>query len=78
MEDEALACPKCEIKSEVTQKNQANPSNGNKGRNKHKWGQGKPRPPNDKKKLVSKEPLVKRLHGTYPRSNVSIVTTIDI
>jgi hypothetical protein len=41
MEDEVPTCPKGEIKSKVTQKNQANPSNGNKGHNKCKWGQDK-------------------------------------
>jgi hypothetical protein len=61
MEDEALACPKGEIRSEVTQKKQVNPSNGSKGHNKHKWGQGKPRPPNNKEKLVSKKPLIKKV-----------------
>jgi hypothetical protein len=35
-------------------------SNGNKGQNKHKWGQGKPRPHNDKKKMLGKEPMVKK------------------
>ncbi len=61
MEDEALACKKGEIKNVFTQKKQANPSNGSKGRNKRNWGQGKPRPPNNKKKLVSKKPPIKKL-----------------
>jgi len=34
MEDEVLARPKGETKIKVTQKNQANPSHGNKGCNK--------------------------------------------
>jgi hypothetical protein len=37
MKDETLTCPNSEIGSEVTQKNQAGPSNENKGHNKHKW-----------------------------------------
>jgi hypothetical protein len=37
MEDEAPICPKGEIISKVTQKNQANLSNGSKGHNKRKW-----------------------------------------
>jgi hypothetical protein len=41
MEDEVPARPKGEIGSGVTHKIPANPSNGNKGHNKHKWGQGK-------------------------------------
>jgi hypothetical protein len=61
MEDEAPACPKGEIKSGVSQKKQANPSSGSKGRNKCKWGQGKPRPPNNKEKLVSKKPPIKKV-----------------
>jgi hypothetical protein len=55
MEDEALACPKGETRSKVTHKNQANPNSESKGRNKHKWGQGKHGPPNDKEKSMSKE-----------------------
>jgi hypothetical protein len=54
MKDEAPTCPKGEIGSMVTQKNQAGPSNGNKGCNKHKWGQGKPRLQNDQEKSTSK------------------------
>ncbi len=34
MEDEAPTYPKGEIENAITQKNQASPSNGSKGRNK--------------------------------------------
>jgi len=37
MEDEVPARPKGETKTKVTQKNQTNPSHGNKGHNKCKW-----------------------------------------
>ncbi len=59
--DEVFACPKGEIGSEVTQKNQANLNNESKGCNNHKWGQGKLGPLNDKEKLMSKELLVKKM-----------------
>jgi hypothetical protein len=54
MEDEARAHPKGETRSKVTQKNQVSPNSENKGCNKHKWGQGKLEPPNDKEKLMSR------------------------
>jgi hypothetical protein len=38
VEDETPTCPKGEIGSGVTQKNQADPNNGSKGRTKRKWG----------------------------------------
>ncbi len=60
MEYEALTCSKGKIESEVTQKNQVSPSNGNKGRNKWKWGQDKPRLQHDKEKSASKESLIKK------------------
>jgi len=60
MEDEGPTYPKGEIRNKVTQKNQTNPSNGSKGCNKRKWGQGKLRLPNNKEKLVNKEPLIKK------------------
>jgi hypothetical protein len=60
IEDEVPTHPKGETRKSVTQKNQVNPSNGNKGCNKHKWNQGKPGPPNDKGKLVSKKPPIKK------------------
>jgi hypothetical protein len=60
MEDETRTCPKGEIGSGITQKNQANPNNGNKGRNKCKWGQRKLRPPSDEEKLASKELPIKK------------------
>jgi hypothetical protein len=53
MEDETFTCPKGEIESEVTQKNQTGPSNGIKGCNKWKWSQGKLGPQNDKEKSTS-------------------------
>jgi hypothetical protein len=51
MEDEGPSCPKGETRSKITQKHHVSPSNGGKGRNKHNWGQGKPRLHNDKEKL---------------------------
>ncbi len=60
MEDEALACPKGEPISGVPHKNQVNPSNGSKGSNKQKWGQGKLNPQNNKEKLTSKKPPIKK------------------
>jgi hypothetical protein len=60
MEDETRTCPKGETESGITHKNQATLNNGNKGRNKCKWGQRKPRPPSDKEKLARKELLVKK------------------
>jgi hypothetical protein len=59
--DEVFARPKGEIGSKVTQKNQASLNNENKGRNKHKWGQGKLGPLNYKEKLMSKELPVKKV-----------------
>jgi len=41
-------------------KNEVGPSNGCKGHNKRKWGQGKLRPPNDKENLVNKKPSIKK------------------
>jgi hypothetical protein len=41
MEDEGPSSPKSEIGSVVTQENQIGLNNVGKGRNKHKWGQGK-------------------------------------
>ncbi len=61
MEDEILACSKGKTGNKVIQKNQANPNNESKSCNKHKWGQGKPGPPNDKEKLMNKELLVKKV-----------------
>jgi hypothetical protein len=55
MEDEGLLCPKGEIKSGVTHKNQVDPSSGNKGYNKHKWGQRKSRFQGDKEKSMGKK-----------------------
>ncbi len=52
MEDEGPLCPKGETKSGVTHKNQVDASNGNKGCNKCKWGQGKSMPQGDKEKLM--------------------------
>jgi hypothetical protein len=43
IEDEVHTHPKVEIRSKITIKNQVGPSTGNKGCNKHKWNQGKPR-----------------------------------
>jgi hypothetical protein len=60
-EEEASICPKGETSSKVTQKNQASLSNENKGHNKCKWGQRKCKSPSDKKKLIGKEPFVKKL-----------------
>jgi hypothetical protein len=59
-EDEALSHPKGETRSRVIQKNQADPSSVNKIHNKQKWGQGKPRPQNDKEKLASKKLSIKK------------------
>jgi len=60
MEDEISTDPKGESGSEIIQKNQSSPRNGSKGCNKHKWGQGKLRPSNNKEKLVNKKLLVKK------------------
>jgi hypothetical protein len=54
MEDEGLPCPKGETTNGITLKNQIDLSSGSKGYNKHKWGQGKPRPPSNKEKSVGK------------------------
>jgi hypothetical protein len=61
MEDEAPICPKCEIESGVTQKNQVGSNSGNKGSNNHKWGQGKPRPPSNMEKSMGKKPSIKKV-----------------
>jgi hypothetical protein len=61
MEEEASICPKGETSCKITQKNQASLSSENKGRNKCKWGQRKRKSPNDKEKLMGKEPLVEKL-----------------
>jgi len=61
MEEEAFICPKGEISSEVTQKNQASLSSENKGRNRCKWGQRKRKSPSDKEESMGKEPLVNKL-----------------
>jgi hypothetical protein len=61
MENEAPICPKGEIERVITQKNQVGPNSGNKGFNKHKWGQGKHGPPSNKEKLMGKKPLIKKL-----------------
>ncbi len=60
MEDEISTHPKGESGSEIIQNNQSSPRNGNKGCNKHKWGQGKLRPLNNKEKLVNKKLLVEK------------------
>jgi hypothetical protein len=62
MEDEAHAHPKGDTKSIITQKNSVGPNSENKGHNKHKWGQRKPRCPSDKVKLVGMESLVKKVN----------------
>jgi hypothetical protein len=41
MEDEVLLHLKGEIRNRVTHKHHASYNSGCKGRNKHKWGQGK-------------------------------------
>jgi hypothetical protein len=46
--------PKGETRNGIILKNQVDLNSGNKGYNKHKLGQGKPRPPSDKEKLVGK------------------------
>ncbi len=61
MEEEASICPKGETNSKVTQKNQVSLNSENKGHNKCKWGQRKCKSPSDKKKLIGKEPFVKKL-----------------
>jgi hypothetical protein len=60
MEDKGPPCPKGEIGSGVTQKNQVGLSNGSKGCNKRKWGQGKLGPPTNKDKSLGKELLVNK------------------
>jgi hypothetical protein len=76
MEDEAPTHPKGETRSKVTQKNQVDLKNGTKGRNNRKWGQGKLGPLNNKEKSTSHQS--RKRSKTCPRSNVSIVTTMDI
>jgi len=50
MEDDGLPHRQGETKSKVTHTNNVGPNNGNKGQNKQKWGQGKPRFHDDKEK----------------------------
>ncbi len=62
MKDETFICLKGEIESGVTQKNQVGLNSGNKGSNKHKWGQGKDGPPSNKEKSMGKKPLIKKVN----------------
>jgi hypothetical protein len=77
IKDEALARPEGETRSGVTQKIQAGPNNGNKGRNKHKWGQGKSRPQKDKEMLANKE-LTQKINRDPPISGLNVDEDINL
>jgi hypothetical protein len=78
MEDEGPLRPKGETKSGVTHKNQVGSNSGSKSCNECKWGQGKSRFQSDKVKLVGKNRQQRKQNMNFSRSNVSIVTTMDI
>lgn len=67
MKDEGLLWPKGEIGNEVTQKQHAGPRSGSKGQNKHKWGQDKSGPHDDKEKSLGKELVVQKVKRDFTK-----------
>jgi hypothetical protein len=61
MEDEGPSHPKGETRRGITKKLNVGPSNGGKGLNKHKWGQGEPKSHENKEKSMGKELTTKKV-----------------
>ncbi len=73
MEDEGLSCPKGETRRGITKKLNVGPSNGGKGLNKRKWGQGKPLSHDNKEKSMGKELTIKKVKWDMKKVNASTI-----